>query len=227
MFLSLLHTWHQSLYGHDLHSQWVLRSSEESEGWWGGEVWVSCPTLPTSQWKVELPGQRKHSIKVHLLAQPFIQDHMCAHLRGIKHFLHSQLVCPTLSVLWESGIYCFCVWREFFLPAGPLLLHLLDWVQLHVCEVDSLSADVLGSENPSKHERFWNLVRSSCRLGLPAFHLIFCFPCAHRQAWGFACWPCVHLVLWVCNYGDVLRSFFFPAPWERFCFFSFLMNLFI
>ncbi|XP_058904064.1 nuclear pore complex protein Nup85 [Kogia breviceps] len=43
-------------------------------------------------------------------------------------------------------------------PAGPLLLHLLDWVQLHVCEVDSLSADVLGCENPSKHERFWNLV---------------------------------------------------------------------
>ncbi|XP_057570668.1 nuclear pore complex protein Nup85 isoform X3 [Hippopotamus amphibius kiboko] len=43
-------------------------------------------------------------------------------------------------------------------PAGPLLLHLLDWVRLHVCEVDNLSADVLGSENPSKHESFWNLV---------------------------------------------------------------------
>lgn len=43
-------------------------------------------------------------------------------------------------------------------PAGPLLLHLLDWVRLHVCEVDSLSADVLGSENPSKHESFWKLV---------------------------------------------------------------------
>ncbi|XP_047613557.1 nuclear pore complex protein Nup85 isoform X1 [Phacochoerus africanus] len=43
-------------------------------------------------------------------------------------------------------------------PAGPLLLHLLDWVRLHVCEVDSLSADVLGSENPSKHEDFWKLV---------------------------------------------------------------------
>ncbi|GAB5581306.1 nuclear pore complex protein Nup85 isoform X4 [Prionailurus iriomotensis] len=42
--------------------------------------------------------------------------------------------------------------------AGPLLLHLLDWVRLHVCEVDSLLADVLGSENPSKHESFWNLV---------------------------------------------------------------------
>ncbi|XP_027281505.1 nuclear pore complex protein Nup85 isoform X7 [Cricetulus griseus] len=45
-----------------------------------------------------------------------------------------------------------------FAIAGPLLLHLLDWVRLHVCEVDSLSADVLGSENPSKHESFWNLV---------------------------------------------------------------------
>ncbi|XP_073901265.1 nuclear pore complex protein Nup85 isoform X4 [Castor canadensis] len=43
-------------------------------------------------------------------------------------------------------------------PAGPLLLHLLDWVRLHVCEVDTLSADVLGSENPNKHESFWNLV---------------------------------------------------------------------
>uniref|UniRef100_A0A2K6PUS2 Nuclear pore complex protein Nup85 n=1 Tax=Rhinopithecus roxellana TaxID=61622 RepID=A0A2K6PUS2_RHIRO len=43
------------------------------------------------------------------------------------------------------------------LPAGHLLLHLLDWVRLHVCEVDSLSADVLGSENPSNHDSFWNL----------------------------------------------------------------------
>ncbi|XP_023600524.1 nuclear pore complex protein Nup85 isoform X4 [Myotis lucifugus] len=43
-------------------------------------------------------------------------------------------------------------------PAGPLLLLLLDWVRLHVCEVDSMLADVLGSENPSKHESFWKLV---------------------------------------------------------------------
>uniref|UniRef100_A0A9L0JQC5 Nuclear pore complex protein Nup85 n=1 Tax=Equus asinus TaxID=9793 RepID=A0A9L0JQC5_EQUAS len=42
-------------------------------------------------------------------------------------------------------------------PAGPLLLHLLDWVRLHVCEVDNLLADVLGSENPRKHESFWKL----------------------------------------------------------------------
>nr|KAF6286875.1 nucleoporin 85 [Pipistrellus kuhlii] len=43
-------------------------------------------------------------------------------------------------------------------PAGPLLLLLLDWVRLHVCEVDSILADVLGSENPSKHESFWDSV---------------------------------------------------------------------
>ncbi|XP_066237280.1 nuclear pore complex protein Nup85 isoform X3 [Saccopteryx leptura] len=43
-------------------------------------------------------------------------------------------------------------------PAGLLLLHLLDWVRLHMCEVDSVLADVLGSENPSKHDFFWNLV---------------------------------------------------------------------
>ncbi|KAM8784854.1 nuclear pore complex protein Nup85 isoform 1-T1 [Rhynchonycteris naso] len=43
-------------------------------------------------------------------------------------------------------------------PAGLLLLHLLDWVRLHMCEVDTVLADVLGSENPSKHEFFWNLV---------------------------------------------------------------------
>lgn len=27
-----------------------------------------------------------------------------------------------------------------------------------MCEVDSLSADVLGGDNPSKHENFWDLV---------------------------------------------------------------------
>ncbi|KAL2764648.1 nuclear pore complex protein Nup85 isoform 1 [Daubentonia madagascariensis] len=51
-----------------------------------------------------------------------------------------------------------CMEEMHQVATGPLLLHLLDWVRLHVCEVDSLSADVLGSENPSKHESFWNLV---------------------------------------------------------------------
>uniref|UniRef100_A0A8C0E8I3 Nuclear pore complex protein Nup85 n=1 Tax=Bubo bubo TaxID=30461 RepID=A0A8C0E8I3_BUBBB len=41
--------------------------------------------------------------------------------------------------------------------AGPLLLRLLDWVRLHVCDVDNMVREVLSSENPSKHELFWNL----------------------------------------------------------------------
>eukprot|EP00076_Gallus_gallus_P027549 XP_015150887.1 nuclear pore complex protein Nup85 isoform X1 [Gallus gallus] len=43
-------------------------------------------------------------------------------------------------------------------PAGPLLLRLLDWVQLHICDVDNMVREVLGSENPSKHKLFWNVV---------------------------------------------------------------------
>ena len=77
---------------------------------------------------------------------------------------------------------------RIFLPAGPLLLHLLDWVRLHVCEVDSLSADVLGSENPSKHQDFWKLVRTSGSAGLLAFHPLIVF-WAHRQARGCALLP--------------------------------------
>ncbi|XP_028912792.1 nuclear pore complex protein Nup85 [Ornithorhynchus anatinus] len=42
--------------------------------------------------------------------------------------------------------------------AGPLLLLLLDWIRLHVCEMDSLSADVLGSDSPTDHQSFWDLV---------------------------------------------------------------------
>lgn len=81
-----------------------------------------------------------------------------------------------------------------FLPAGPLLLYLLDWVRLHVCEVDNLSADVLGSENPSKHESFWNLVRPSCLLGLPAFLLVFSLASAPRPPERFPAEPvCIWL----------------------------------
>ncbi|XP_015266227.1 PREDICTED: nuclear pore complex protein Nup85 isoform X2 [Gekko japonicus] len=43
-------------------------------------------------------------------------------------------------------------------PAGPLLLHLLDWVRLHVCDVDNMVCDVLKSESPAKHENFWNAI---------------------------------------------------------------------
>ncbi|NXH15913.1 NUP85 protein, partial [Bucco capensis] len=42
--------------------------------------------------------------------------------------------------------------------AGPLLLRLLDWVRLHVCDVDNMVREVLSSEAPAKHELFWNVV---------------------------------------------------------------------
>ncbi|XP_069337804.1 nuclear pore complex protein Nup85 isoform X2 [Eulemur rufifrons] len=68
--------------------------------------------------------------------------------------LSSQVsILSAMELIWNL---CEILFIEVA-PAGPLLLHLLDWVRLHVCEVDSLSADVLGSENPSKHENFWNL----------------------------------------------------------------------
>ncbi|XP_075850858.1 nuclear pore complex protein Nup85 isoform X3 [Microcebus murinus] len=69
--------------------------------------------------------------------------------------LSSQVsILSAMELIWNL---CEILFIEVA-PAGPLLLHLLDWVRLHVCEVDSLSADVLGSENPSKHENFWKLV---------------------------------------------------------------------
>lgn len=52
---------------------------------------------------------------------------------------------------WELIGKCVCT-------AGPLLLRLLDWVRLHVCDVDSMVRDVLSSESPSKHKLFWNVV---------------------------------------------------------------------
>uniref|UniRef100_A0A8D2LBV9 Nuclear pore complex protein Nup85 n=1 Tax=Varanus komodoensis TaxID=61221 RepID=A0A8D2LBV9_VARKO len=43
-------------------------------------------------------------------------------------------------------------------PAGSLLCLLLDWVRLHVCDVDNMVCELLRSENPAKHENFWNVV---------------------------------------------------------------------
>ncbi|XP_007524843.1 nuclear pore complex protein Nup85 isoform X1 [Erinaceus europaeus] len=69
--------------------------------------------------------------------------------------LSSQVsILSAMELIWNL---CEILFIEVA-PAGPLLLHLLDWVRLHICEVDSLLADVLGSENPSKHESFWKLV---------------------------------------------------------------------
>ncbi|XP_004432802.1 PREDICTED: nuclear pore complex protein Nup85 isoform X2 [Ceratotherium simum simum] len=71
-----------------------------------------------------------------------------------RQFSTQVSILSAMELIWNL---CEILFIEVA-PAGPLLLHLLDWVRLHVCEVDSLLADVLGSENPSKHESFWNLV---------------------------------------------------------------------
>ncbi|XP_060242387.1 nuclear pore complex protein Nup85 isoform X2 [Meriones unguiculatus] len=71
-----------------------------------------------------------------------------------RQFSSQVSILSAMELIWNL---CEILFIEVA-PAGPLLLHLLDWVRLHVCEVDSLSADVLGSENPSKHESFWSLV---------------------------------------------------------------------
>ncbi|XP_024409420.1 nuclear pore complex protein Nup85 [Desmodus rotundus] len=71
------------------------------------------------------------------------------------HQFSSQIsILSAMELIWNL---CEILFIEVA-PAGPLLLHLLDWVRLHVCEVDSVLADVLGSESPSKHESFWKLV---------------------------------------------------------------------
>ncbi|XP_034497034.1 nuclear pore complex protein Nup85 isoform X2 [Ailuropoda melanoleuca] len=71
-----------------------------------------------------------------------------------RQFSSQVSILSAMELIWNL---CEILFIEVA-PAGPLLLHLLDWVRLHVCEVDSLLADVLGSENPSKHESFWKLI---------------------------------------------------------------------
>ncbi|PIO30146.1 hypothetical protein AB205_0117550, partial [Aquarana catesbeiana] len=41
---------------------------------------------------------------------------------------------------------------------GSLLILLLDWVRAHVSEVDNIVQDVLQSESPPQHDRFWDAI---------------------------------------------------------------------
>uniref|UniRef100_A0A667XQG8 Nuclear pore complex protein Nup85 n=1 Tax=Myripristis murdjan TaxID=586833 RepID=A0A667XQG8_9TELE len=42
-------------------------------------------------------------------------------------------------------------------PAGSLLLHLLDWVRLHKADVDEKAREVLQSESPVEHHGYWDV----------------------------------------------------------------------
>uniref|UniRef100_A0A8C6JHG2 Nuclear pore complex protein Nup85 n=1 Tax=Melopsittacus undulatus TaxID=13146 RepID=A0A8C6JHG2_MELUD len=64
---------------------------------------------------------------------------------------------PILSAMELIWNLCEILFVEAA-AAGPLLLRLLDWVRLHVCDVDNMVREVLSSEDPSKHELFWNVV---------------------------------------------------------------------
>ncbi|KAF2982101.1 hypothetical protein EK904_000273 [Melospiza melodia maxima] len=67
----------------------------------------------------------------------------------------AQLVQVSKNYRFDPGP---CLAKPVQHSAGPLLLRLLDWVRLHVCDVDSMVREVLSSESPSKHKLFWNVV---------------------------------------------------------------------
>lgn len=67
-----------------------------------------------------------------------------------------QTVTKCVRAVWEQT--CGSWQGNLVCTAGPLLLRLLDWVRLHVCDVDSMVREVLSSESPSKHKLFWNVV---------------------------------------------------------------------
>lgn len=42
--------------------------------------------------------------------------------------------------------------------AGSLLVMLLDWIRLHTSDIDNIAEEVLQSENPLQHDKFWDLI---------------------------------------------------------------------
>ncbi|XP_066442218.1 nuclear pore complex protein Nup85 [Eleutherodactylus coqui] len=42
--------------------------------------------------------------------------------------------------------------------AGSLLVLLLDWIRFHASDIDSIAEEVLQSENPLQHDKFWDLI---------------------------------------------------------------------
>uniref|UniRef100_A0A8D2LE44 Nuclear pore complex protein Nup85 n=1 Tax=Varanus komodoensis TaxID=61221 RepID=A0A8D2LE44_VARKO len=73
----------------------------------------------------------------------------------VMHVYHSTQVSilSAMELIWNL---CEIMFIEAA-PAGSLLCLLLDWVRLHVCDVDNMVCELLRSENPAKHENFWNV----------------------------------------------------------------------
>uniref|UniRef100_A0A8C5SJ83 Nuclear pore complex protein Nup85 n=1 Tax=Laticauda laticaudata TaxID=8630 RepID=A0A8C5SJ83_LATLA len=70
------------------------------------------------------------------------------------HYSTQVSILSAMELIWNL---CEIMFVEAA-PAGLVLCHLLDWVRLHVCEIDNMVCEVLRSENPVKHENFWKVV---------------------------------------------------------------------
>ncbi|XP_067860560.1 nuclear pore complex protein Nup85 [Heptranchias perlo] len=42
--------------------------------------------------------------------------------------------------------------------AGSLMMLLLDWIKLHICQVDAMSQQLLASDSPTEHLYYWNVI---------------------------------------------------------------------
>ncbi|XP_048466830.1 nuclear pore complex protein Nup85 isoform X1 [Rhincodon typus] len=75
---------------------------------------------------------------------------------------------PSLSMQYEDQVSILSamelIWNLceiLFIEAaqgGSLILHLLDWIRLHICQVDAMSDQIMTSENPVEHLYYWNVV---------------------------------------------------------------------
>ncbi|XP_043940970.1 nuclear pore complex protein Nup85 [Protopterus annectens] len=74
---------------------------------------------------------------------------------NLKNRYGSQVsVLSAMELIWNL---CEVLFIESA-TAGSLLHHLLDWVRLHVCEVDTKASAVLNSESPTEHQDYWHVV---------------------------------------------------------------------
>lgn len=100
-----------------------------------------------------------------------------------------QTVTKCVRAVWEQPLGTD--WGKSVCTAGPLLLRLLDWVRLHVCDVDSMVREVLSSESPSKHKLFWNVVSITTWKILKQQEFMsvfsFLFPAGHNASLLSAC----------------------------------------
>ncbi|XP_059509765.1 nuclear pore complex protein Nup85 isoform X5 [Stegostoma tigrinum] len=78
---------------------------------------------------------------------------------------------PSLSMQYEDQVSILSamelIWNLceiLFIEAaqgGSLISHLLDWIRLHICQVDAMSDQIMASENPVEHLYYWNVHSSN------------------------------------------------------------------